>query len=380
MRICLIGPSYPFRGGLAHHTTLLYRHLRQRHHVIFYAFKRQYPQWLFPGETDRDMSKAPLREEGVENLLDSCNPLTWWRVGQKIRQGGVDLVIIPWWTSFWTPQFWTLASVIRRRPAIPILFICHNVVDHEAHSFSRLCTRAVLSKGNYFLVHSESDGKRLQALVPSARITPAFHPIYDFFGSGAMPKQEARGRLGLEGEILLFFGFIRPYKGISDLLRAMPLILRDRQVTLLVVGEFWDGKEAFDQLVKELKIEAAVKVIDKYVPNEEVGLYFSAADLVILPYLSGTGSGIMQIACGLEKPVVATRVGSLPEVVEDGRTGFLVNPGDPEALAKAVICYFAEGKEAEFVANIRKAKERFSWERMVQLIEAAVTDTAPSIP
>ena len=373
MRICLIGPAYPFRGGLAHHTTLLYRHLRQRHHVAFYTFKRQYPQWLFPGATDRDTSHAPLKEEGIDNLLDSCNPLTWWRVGQHVRRRRADLTIMPWWTSFWTPQFFTIATVIKRRPATPILFICHNVVDHESHSFSRLCTRAVLSKGDYFLVHSEGDGNRLRALVPGARITHAFHPIYDFFSAGTMPKAEAKQRLRLQGEIILFFGFIRPYKGILDLLHAMPLIRRDRNITLLVVGEFWGDKGAFDRLIKELKLETAVRVIAEYVPNEEVGLYFSAADLVVLPYRSGTGSGIMQIACGLEKPVVATRVGSLPEVVEDGRTGFLVNPGDPEALARAVVRYFAEAKEAEFVENIRKTKERFSWERLVQLIEAAVT-------
>ena len=322
-----------------------------------------------PGPTDRDSSDCPLQEEGIENLLDSCNPLTWWNVCQRINGYRADLVIIPWWTCFWTLQFWTIANSIKHRSIAPILFICHNIVDHESYLFSKLCTRAVLSKGDYFFVHSESDGKKLQTLVPAARITHAFHPIYDFFNTSLMSRAEAQLKLELHGDTILFFGFIRPYKGITELLRAMPLILRERPITLLVVGEFWEGREAFLQLVRELQIEHAVKVIDKYIPNEDVGLYFSAADLLVLPYISGTGSGIVQVAWGLEKPVVATRVGSLPEVVEDGTTGYLVNPGNSQELAQAIVRFFAEGKGPEFIRNIRLTKERFSWDRLVALIE-----------
>jgi glycosyltransferase involved in cell wall biosynthesis len=208
----------------------------------------------------------------------------------------------------------------------------------------------------------------LRELVPSANITHAFHPLYDFFNR-TLSKTEAKRRLDLEGDTILFFGFIRPYKGIDDLIRAMPLILKQRRITLLVVGEFWGGREAFDKRISELRIEDAVRVVDKYVPNEEVELYFSAADLVVLPYISGTGSGVIQAAYGFEKPVVATRVGSLPEVVEDGKTGYLVNPRDPQALAEAVARFFAEKKEAEFVKNIRRTKEKFTWGQIVTLIE-----------
>jgi glycosyltransferase involved in cell wall biosynthesis len=373
MRLCLIGPSYPFRGGIAHYTTLLYRHLRSAHQVTFYAFKRQYPEWFFPGKTDRDTSESPLQETDVENLLDFLNPYTWWQVYRRLTRDRPDLVIIPWWTSFWTPQFWTIATLLKRFCPIKILFICHNIVDHESHIFSRICTRAVLSTGDYFFVHSESDAKRLRELVPTASITPTFHPRYDFFSTGMLAPSEAKAKLDLHGDTILFFGFIRPYKGLEDLLRALPLILQQRHITLLVVGEFWQGRAAFTKQIHALHIEHAVRIVDRYVPNEEVGLYFSAADLVILPYVSGTGSGIVQIAYGLEKPVVATRVGSLPEVVEDGRTGYLVDPGDPQALADAVLRFFLEEKTHEFVDNIRRARGKFSWE---YLVDAIVTCTA----
>jgi glycosyltransferase involved in cell wall biosynthesis len=373
MRICLIGPSYPFRGGIAHHTTLLCHHLRKRHQVSFYAFKRQYPGWFFPGKTDRDTSIRPLKEEGIEYLLDSVNPLTWWHVYKRLKEDRPELVIIPWWSSFWTPQFWTIATLAKRVSPAKILFICHNIVDHESRNLSEICTRAVLRKGDYFFVHSSNDGRLLREIIPSANITRAFHPVFDFFNNGVLSKPAARAKLGLQEDTILFFGFIRPYKGVDDLLRAMPLIVKERRVTLLVVGEFWQGREVFAQRLRELRIEEAVRVVDRYVPNEDVALYFSAADVVVLPYLSGTGSGVLQIAYGFEKPVIATHVGSLPEVVDEGRTGYLVNPGDPRALADAVIRFFEEQKESEFVDNIRHEKEKFSWERLVTLID---TETA----
>jgi len=375
MRICLIGPSYPFRGGISHHTTLLYRHLRKKHDVNFYAFKRQYPRWLFPGKTDRDTSEIPLRVEGAQQLLDSINPLTWWGVYKKIKKVEPDLVIIPWWSSFWTVQFWTIASLIKRFSAAKLLFICHNIVDHESYSISEICARAVLGKADYLFVHSDSDAKRLRELIPFGRITQAFHPVYDFFQNGACSKTVAKNRMGVQGDVILFFGFIRPYKGLNDLLQAMTEIVKHRRVTLLVVGEFWEGRRAFFDTVDELGLQDAVRVVDRYVPNEEVEVYFSAADLVVLPYRYGTGSGVVQIAYGLEKPVVATRVGSLPMVVEEGKTGHLVNPGDCKALADVVIRFFDDEEESSFVENIRHKKGKFSWESLVALIEARTLGT-----
>lgn len=376
----LIGPSHPFRGGVAHHTTLLYRHLAARHPVTFYTFRRQYPAWLFPGRSDRDPSAEPLREPGVEAVLDSLDPRTWVDVYRRIRRARPTLVIVPWWTSFWTPHVWGLAMLLRRLPETRTLAICHNVVDHEARPWSRACARLALGRADHCLVHSAEDAARLRALVPTARITVGFHPRYEFARAGLVEPAEARARLGLSGETILFFGFVRPYKGLVHLLEAMPRIRAERPVTLLVVGEFWDGTARFDARVRALGLEQAVHVVDRYVPNEEVGLYFAAADLVVLPYVAGTASGVVQLAYGLDRPVVATRVGALAEVVEDGVTGFLVSPGRPEELARAVLRFFAEGRAAEFAANIRRYRARYSWERLVDLIEGiAAGAPAPAV-
>jgi glycosyltransferase involved in cell wall biosynthesis len=370
MKICLIGPTYPFRGGISHYTTLLYRHLKKEHDVHFFAFKRQYPKWLFPGETDKDSSCNPIREDGVENVLDSLNPITWLKVFLRVRRVSPELVIFPWWVSFWAPQFWTIITLIKMFTKAQILFICHNVVEHESKTIDKISTRFVLRKGDHFIVHSKEDLENLRKMMPDADVKQCFHPTYEVFQSELISKEEARQRLSIQGNTILFFGFVRPYKGLNYLIQAMPIIIEHLNITLLIVGEFWKGEEEYRKQIEALGVEENIKIINRYVPNEEVGLYFAASDLVVLPYVSATGSGIVQAAFGCNKPVISTNVGCLPEVIADGKTGYIVNSKDPGAIAEAVVHFYKEGKEGEFVNNVIEEKEKFSWDKMVKTIES----------
>ncbi len=367
--MCLIGPTYPFRGGLSHYTTLLYRQLKKRHEVHFLAFKRQYPRWLFPGETDQDSSREPIQEAGVERILDSFNPLTWLQVFLRIKHINPDLVILPWWVSFWTPHFWTITTLVKIFTQSRILFICHNVIAHESKLLDKLCTKLVLKKGDYFLVHSGEDLKNLRAIIPDADIKQSFHPTYEVFRSGSVSKEEARTQLEIEGNIILFFGFVRPYKGLEYLLEAIPTITQDVDVQLLIVGEFWEGEEKYRTHIERLGIGKKIRIVNRYVPNEEVGAYFAAADLVVLPYTSATGSGIVQAAFGCHKPVVSTNVGCLPEMIDHEKTGYVIPAENSQAIAESVVAFYQEEREQEFVENIIRGKEKFSWERMVETIE-----------
>jgi glycosyltransferase involved in cell wall biosynthesis len=211
-------------------------------------------------------------------------------------------------------------------------------------------------------------------MFPRAKVQKTFHPTYEVFDMGDIDANQVRKRLGIDGNIVLFFGFIRPYKGLKYLILALPEVLSQVKVTVLVVGEFWKDKDEHLHMIKGLGIENNVVIIDQYVPNEEVQDYFSAADLVVQPYVSATGSGIIQTAFAFNKPVVATEVGCLPEIIEDGKTGYLVSPEDPEKLARAIVTFFVEGKSKEFSKNIEKAKYRFSWDRMVDCIEQLSID------
>ena len=369
MRIALIGPTYPFRGGISHYTTLLFRHLKKRHDTLFITFSRQYLDILFPGKTDKDPSGEKIFEPGALPLLDSMNPFTWVDASLHVVRFRADLVVLPWWVSFWALQFWTIATLIKRRRNAKILYLCHNVVEHESNRFDKILTRMALSSGDFFIVHSKEERRRLLAMFPGASVQISPHPTYEVFNYRPFDSKRIREKYGLRGNVILFFGFVRDYKGLRYLIEALPHVLAETDVTLMVVGEFWKDKVKYLRQIEEKGLESAVVIVDKYVPNEEIGNYFSAADLVVQPYISATGSGVIQTAFGFDKPVVATRVGSLPEMVDDGRTGFLVRPQDPDDLARAIVRFFRESKFDEFANHIREERQRFSWKRMVETIE-----------
>lgn len=377
MKICIIGPTYPFRGGISHYTTLLFRYIKKHHLTTFIAFKRQYPQWLYPGETDQDLSKKPIQEDGVVHLLDSLNPLSWLKVAQKVRMTGAELVIIPWWTSFWTVPFFCIIQLIKKRSTARILFICHNVKEHEANFINRICTGLILRLGDLHVVHSKEEYGDLKKIVPGSTVIQGFHPTYENLQEEQYSQESAREKLNVRGRVLLFFGFIRPYKGLIHLLSAMPEIVEKLgpDLVLMVVGECWEDEQQYSDKIEELGIGKHILRVNKYVPNEQISLYFSASDLVVIPYSSATGSGILQVAFGCEKPVVATRVGALTDDVVDGQTGFLVSPNDPEELANAIVKFFIEEKSKQFSANIRETKDRFSWDLMVDLIVNGARNT-----
>jgi glycosyltransferase involved in cell wall biosynthesis len=243
------------------------------------------------------------------------------------------------------------------------------VVEHESNSVDKILTRIVLRNGDGFIVHSEEDKNNLLAMFPRARVQKAFHPTYEVFDLGNSNANHVRKRLGVDGNMVLFFGFIRPYKGLKYLILALPEVLSQVKVTVLVLGEFWKDKDEYLHMIKGLGLEDNIVIIDQYVPNEEVQDYFSAADLVVQPYVSATGSGIVQTAFAFNKPVVATEVGSLPEIIEEGKTGYLVPPKATKELARAIVTFFAERKGVEFSENIEQVKYKFSWDRMVDCIE-----------
>ena len=371
MRICLIGPTHPFRGGISHYTTLLCRALARRHAVRFIAFRRQYPGWLFPGTTDRDPSSAALRAPGAERLIDGMNPLTWVAAALRAAEFRPALVVLPWWVGFWGAAFWTIGILLRMLTRARIVFLCHNVVAHEAGRFDRWATRLALSVGHAFIVHSAEDARNLRELRPLARIARSPHPTYEVFSTGRLSRGEARRLLGLADDerVVLFFGFVRPYKGLPVLLEALARVLREMPVSLLVVGEFYEDRALTERRIEKLGLDGRVTLVDRYVPNEEVERYFAAADVVALPYLSATGSGICQIAFGHGRAVIATAVGCLPEVVADGRTGLVVPPGDAAALAAALVRFFREGLRDRFEREVLRRRRRFEWGRMVETIE-----------
>ena len=370
IKIALIGPAYPMRGGIVHYTTLLSRELSKNNTLLHLSFKRAYPGWLYPGKSTFDPGVRLMTDKNDEPLIDALSPFTWAAAIRRLRQFQPQMVIFQWWVAFWAPLYLFLLSGLRNSLSMPeIVCICHNSVEHEDNIVKRAATKMVLSRAHRLITHSADESRKLKAMLPpGASIITGFHPTYSEIGLPGPGKDTAKQRLGIEGNVLLFFGFVRKYKGLDILLDALARIKRKMKITLLIVGEFWDDKRLYQSQIERLVLGQQVRMIDRYVPDEMVGLYFASADLVVQPYLSASGSGVCQLAFGHNRPVIATCVGSFPETVMDRINGRVVRPGDAQALAAAII-ESLEPEQLKFLSeNASVAKENFSWSRLADMI------------
>jgi glycosyltransferase involved in cell wall biosynthesis len=371
MSLTVIGPTYPFRGGIAHYTTLLVRSLRTRHDVQFFSYSRQYPHWLYPGNTDLDPSHDQLTLEQPSVRFDALNPLAWRKLARMVKASNARLVILQWSTVYWTPFYGIfLKNLGKGRPTV---FICHNVMEHEPNWVKSSVSRRVLNWADFFITHSQWDRDNLERWLGASRakaIRVSWHPVYEHLNQPVLSKAEARAALGIHAErVVLFFGFIRDYKGLRYLIESLPLVRAKLDVHLLIAGEVWGDAKPYHELISSLGITKQVTLVEKYIPNEEVARYFAASDLVAIPYASATQSGIVQLAYGFGKPVVVSRVGGLPEVVEEGVTGYLVPPKDSAAIGNAILDFYQHGRETVMAQAVCQKRSEFSWERLCRTIE-----------
>jgi glycosyltransferase involved in cell wall biosynthesis len=367
VKVAVVGPTYPHRGGIAHYTSLLAFHLNQQCDMRLYGFRQQYPNWLFPGRSQIDPSPKPLVDVEASAWLVPWLPWTWRKVQHDWLHWRPDVVVIQWWVPFMAPMTAWLAGRARKLGS-RVVMICHNVLPHERNRFDAVLIRMALSKADQLIVHSAADRAKAISLLPKRRVDVVPHPSYASFQSGSWTRESARSTLDLNGNVLLFFGLVRPYKGLLDLLAAMRLVLSSINATLLVVGEIWGKAEIYRLRVKELGIEQQVQFIDRYVPDSEVPMYFAASDLTVLPYREATGSGVLQLSFGLGVPVVATRTGGMEDSVENGVTGFLVDPGDVSGLSQAILQFFLENKASIFRQNIAQYPPDLGWHKLQQAV------------
>lgn len=365
-RIVLIGPILPFRGGIAQHTTMLHRALRKQADVLTISFSRQYPSWLFPGESDLDPAYQGHNEAGVDYCIDSINPLTWSKAVTAIGAFEPQAVIIPWWTVYWAICFRSIAQSLKRS-GIPVIYFCHNVIDHESAPWKRALTKWVLGTTYRFTVHSRNDRETLSQLIPDAEVLIHPHPIYDQFPNaiGTLSK-----RADLE---LLFFGFVRPYKGLDLLIDALAR-LQGRSIMLTIAGEFWSGVEDTMKHIDAKGISHMIEVRPRYHTEEDTAELFTRADVVVLPYRSATGSGIIPLSYHYHTPVIATRVGGLPDVVIDSKTGWIIEPKSTEQLAQTITSISRE-QASTMKEDIAEFAKCLTWDSMADALLASVGKT-----
>ena len=363
--IKIIGPAYPYRGGIA--TTnerLALEFASMGFDVEIETFIVQYPSFLFPGKTQYNDKPAP-ENLNIKRTINSVNPLNWLKVGLRIRGEKPDLVIIRYWLPILAPCLGTIAGLIRKNKHTIIICLADNIIPHEHRLGDRLLTNYFMQRIDGLIAMSQSvlkDGNSFRKNLPQG-FCP--HPIFDNYGeklSFEVAKQKLK--LDLNTRYLLFFGFIRDYKGLDLLIRAFAdERLRKFPVKLLVAGEYYSSPEPYLKLIKEYNLENLIELRTDFIPDDEVNLYFSAADMVVQPYKSATQSGVTQIGYHFNKPMLVTNVGGLSEIIPDGKIGYVVEP-DPKSIANALADFYENDRRIEFEANIIEEKKKFSWSNM----------------
>lgn len=376
MKVIIIGSAYPLRGGgiSTFNERMARAFMEAGHQVKIYNFSLQYPNFLFPGKTQYSEEDPP---EGLDivTCINSVNPFNWIKVGNIIRKEHADLAIIRYWIPFMAPCLGTIARRLKKNRKTKVIAITDNVIPHERRPGDKVLTRYFLKPVDGFLVMSDSVLKDLELFDKKKPRKLSLHPLYDNFGTPVGMK-EAREKLGLDpnGKYLLFFGLIRDYKGLDILLKALAdERLKKAGVRLIVAGEFYDEYEKYTRLADELEVAHRVQMDNEFIPNSDVYLYFCASDIVVQPYKSATQSGVTQVAYHFNKPMIVTGVGALPQMVPDGKVGF-VTEVDPGEIADAVHRFYNEDKEEEFTGNVKEEKRKYSWEKFVDAIGELYND------
>lgn len=369
MRIALLSTFYPYRGGIAQFGAMLYRSLEKSHEVNAYTFKRQYPEFLFPGTSQYVTENDNADPICAERVLDSVNLLSIPSTARRIKSFEPDVLISQYWMPFFGPS---LGGVHKRlRPSIKCVSILHNVIPHDKKFYDRRANKFFVKHNDGFIVLSDAVLKDLLSLKPDAKYLRIDHPVYNQFGE-RQERSSALKTLGLDPskKYLLFFGFVRDYKGLDLLLEAMSDLSDD--VQLIVAGEVYGSFSKYQSIIDSNNLADRVHLFQEYISDDEVSTYFSASDVCVLPYKSATQSGITAISHHFDIPIIATDVGGLKENTIHNETGLIVDQPHPHLIANAIKHYFIEEMQPKFISNIQAHKAQNTWENFADRIVSFV--------
>jgi len=372
--IVIIGPGHPLRGGLSTFNQRLAKEfIDQGHNCSIYSFSLQYPSFLFPGKTQFSTEPAP-KDLIIHSVINSVNPLNWIKVGNRLKKASPDIIVVRYWLPFMGPALGTILKRVRKNNHTKIICIADNVIPHEKRFGDKPFTRFFLKSPHAFITMSEKVMADLRLMQKTKPALLVHHPLYDNFGE-PIPKEVARKTLGLglDEKIILFFGFIRKYKGLDILFEAMAdERIKRSGIKLLVAGEFYEDAKSYQEQIDRLGIRGQLILQTEFIPDSEVKYYLCAADAVVQPYRAATQSGVTPLAYHFEKPMVVTNVGGLPALVPDKKAGLVVEPG-PTAIASGIIQFYQLG-EHYFIPHLRSEKLKYSWSKLVESILQLAND------
>ena len=366
LNIVIVGTAYPFRGGLATFNQRLAQQFQaEGHHVEIITFTTQYPSFLFPGKTQFS-SEQPPADLTIRRAVNSCNPLTWWRVGRQLRKQRPDLVICCYWMAFFAPAFATIERIVHRNGHTRCIALVHNMIPHEPTLLDRLFAPSFVRHTDGFVALSQSvvdDIAKLGGQQKPKTFSP--HPIYDHYGE-PMTKAAACEALSLDpqNDYMLFFGLVRAYKGLDLLIDAFAEVKDELpKLHLLVAGEFYENEQTYREQIAAAGLNERVIIRNEFIADADLRKYFGAASLIVQPYRSATQSGVTQVAFHFEKPMLVTNVGGLSEIVHHGKMGYAVAP-DPTKIAESLLDYYTHNRQAAFTEYLIREKDKYAWSRL----------------
>ncbi|MBS1579479.1 MAG: glycosyltransferase [Bacteroidetes bacterium] len=366
-KIIIIGPAHPLRGGLASFDERLARQFQQENfNTTIYTFSLQYPEFLFPGTTQYSSESQPT-DINIKVCINSINPFNWLKIGNELRKIKPEIIVVRYWLPLMGPCLGTILRIAKKNKVTKIIAITDNVIPHEKRFGDKPFTKYFLKPVDACITMSEKVLKDLRTFTqkPSQQIT---HPLYDNFGE-AIPKQEAKKYLSINANenIILFFGFIRNYKGLDILLEAMALLKsKNSNIKLLIAGEFYEDRKPYDDLIEKFNLKNQLILKTDFIADSEVKYYLSAADFVIQPYRNATQSGVTPLAYHFEKPMLVTNVGGLPSLVPDKKVGLIAEP-NATAIANKILELYELGEEY-FLPHLREEKKKYSWNVLTNTI------------
>lgn len=373
MKILIVGPAWPYRGGIADFDERIAReYIKKGDEVEIFTFTLQYPSFLFPGKTQYSPDPRP-EDLDIKRKVNSINPFNWIKVGRELKKKNADLLIIKFWLPLMAPCFGTIARIVKGNGKTKVVSILDNIIPHEHRPGDKILSKYFVSSIDAFIAMSKSVYDDLKSLNDKKPCLMSPHPIYDNFGT-AVSREEAIGSLGLDpsAKYMLFFGFIRDYKGLDILLKAVAdERIKNSDIKLIVAGEFYNNSEKYFEMEKQLGLEGKIIWRTDFIADEQVKNYFCASDIIVQPYKTATQSGVTQIAYHFEKPMLVTNVGGLPEIVPNGKVGYSVEP-EAKVIADAISDFYCNGRYAEFVENIKEEKKKYSWDRMLENVDKAM--------
>lgn len=373
MKIVIIGPAHPLRGGLASYNERLAKQFqREGHDTSIYTFSLQYPSFLFPGTTQFSTEPAP-KDLSIHIVINSINPFNWLKIGNRLKNEKPDLIVVRYWLPFMGPCLGTIIRRVKKNKHTKVVCIADNIIPHEKRMGDKPFTKYFVKPIDAFITMSEKVMEDLKLFAPGKPAKFVAHPLYDNFGE-KISREEARAKLGIDihENILLFFGFIRKYKGLDILLDAMKILQPSGNSPLgdggklLIAGEFYEDRKLYNEQIERLGIKDSLILHTDFIPDSEVKYYLCAADVVIQPYRNATQSGVTPLAYHFEKPMIVTNVGGLPSLVPDDKVGLIAEP-NAASIAEKIIEYFKKG-EAHFLPYLVEEKKKYSWDKLTETI------------